>query len=164
MEIKKAIETLEGSDEFKHWKKSHEDNYLADAFIIVDENGKTEWQVGYYDKKSDKITVFLTGEKVVAKPEEEVFKKDGIVKSLDLGKVKKDLKEALEICRDLFSKKYTSEITLKTIVVLQHIDIGQVWNMTCITNKYNTINVKVDSETGKVISHSLISMFDFVQK
>jgi hypothetical protein len=164
MEIREAVDALERSSEFKNWKKSHKKAYFADAFVIIEGNNKTDWQLGYYDKKSDKITVFVTCEKIIVKPEEEVFKKGGAVRGIDLKRVKKDLKDALRICGKLCKENYSGEDASKAIVVLQSLDIGQVWNITYITNRYNALNIKLDAETGKVLMHDLASMFDFVKK
>lgn len=39
-----------------------------------------------------------------------------------------------------------------------------VWNITYITASFNVLNVKVDAETGKVLSHRLSGVMDFTQK
>lgn len=157
MEIKELYKKLKDSGEFKDWKKKHPKEYLV-HFFKFSEGMEGEWQIGYYSKETDKITTFLIGEQVGILPEEEVFKKDKTVKRLNLNRVKIDEKSAFKTIEKLREKEHREKKTLRTIVILQHLGIGQVWNITYITAEFNTLNFKVDAENGKVISHELVSL------
>ncbi|MEA3514373.1 MAG: hypothetical protein U9R34_02775, partial [Nanoarchaeota archaeon] len=55
-------------------------------------------------------------------------------------------------------KKYKNELPSRKIFILQNIDIGQIWNVTIVTLTFNTLNLKIDSNTGEVIQHHLTSL------
>ena len=93
MGFKEELERLESSKEFKDWK--NESNYIVHGFIMINKGNETPWQIGYYDKVLDKVTSFFMEENIKKSTPADVFKKEGSVKELDLGKVKLDLDEAL---------------------------------------------------------------------
>ena len=96
----------------------------------------------------------------MASPESEVFKKEKtVVKRLDIKKVKKDFEDAVSIANKFQREKYSTEIPIKKIVVLQNIDFGQIWNITFISKTFNTLNMKIDAGSGKVKKHELVSLF-----
>lgn len=164
MEVKEIAEKLEKSKQFEKWKAKHKKACLADTFILADNEARTEWQLGYYDPTTEKITVFVVGEEIIEKPEDDVFSKDGKINALELDKVSIELEEALKLCDKFCKNEYPREEAVKKIAVLQCLDLGQVWNISTITKSYKTINAKIDAATGKVLSHTLTSLFDFVKQ
>jgi len=98
MNLKETLKTLEESPEFTAWKVDHKNNYLVHAFTIFEsENIQEDWQIGYYDKDSDRITVFVVGEKITKNPETEAFKEQGkIIKELKLEDYKIEAKEVFK--------------------------------------------------------------------
>jgi hypothetical protein len=159
MEFKKALELLEKSKEFRIGKKE----YLAHGFTTLDDkmDQSEPWNIGYYDKINDRITTFLVTEDVIDKREnEEIFKEPGsVVEKLDASKVRKDFSESIEIAKELQKKKYKSEVPTKTIVMVQNTkEYGVVWNITMITMQFNTLNIKVDAETGNVVDEKITSL------
>lgn len=158
MKIKEIVEKVEKSEAFREWKKQHKDSFLVHLFMMYDE--KESYQVGYYDKKKDMITSFSVDDEIMASPESEVFKKEKtVVKRLDIKKVKKDFEDAVSIANKFQREKYSTEIPIKKIVVLQNIDFGQIWNITFISKTFNTLNMKIDAGSGKVKKHELVSLF-----
>ena len=88
-ELKKLVESVEASEEFKEVKDSV---YLCSLFSIM-ENDKGEWQVDYYNHKEDKMVSFVVNDKV-SREESKIFKeKESKVDRLEIDKVKIDLKE-----------------------------------------------------------------------
>lgn len=160
MQIKQLIKQLEQSKEFKDWWKENTHLFLTHAFIMHDDEGKGDWQFGYYDEKEEKMTSFLADEEETKiSPPTEVFKKPGTkINPLDVDKVKIDLKHALETAEKLREKEYLQEGKERTIAILQNLDVGQVWNITFLTKTHKTLNIKVDSETGKIKEHTLSSL------
>ncbi len=160
MQIRQRIKQLEQSKEFKDWWKENTHLFLTHAFIIPDEQGHGDWQFGYYDSQDEKITSFLTDEEEtkISQPTE-VFKKPGTkIKQLNIEKVDIELKQALATAEELRQKEYEQEGKERTIAILQHLDIGQVWNITFLTRTHKTLNIRVDAETGKVKEHTLGSL------
>ncbi len=162
MDFKTALKKLKESSEFKKWISKNKKAYLTYVFTMIENSEKSEWQVGYYDKKLDKVTVFTINGNIEINPEQEVFKKPGAsVKKINLKDVKFGLDKILKKAQNIKEKEYSKELVTKTIAILQNIKPGQLWNITLITSSFNTINIKIDSKTGKTIKHELVSLFQF---
>jgi len=162
METKEIIEKLCNHPEFKEWEKHNEECYLVHIFKMLDDLNEKVWQVGYYNKKNDKITTFFMDDndiKII--PEEEVYKKEKkAIKKLDIKKVEVSMQDSLKKANELLKKKYKGESSLKTILILQNINEGLVWNITFVTNSFKTLNVKVDANNGKIVKHEFTSLME----
>lgn len=160
MELKKALSNLEESFEFKEWREKNKDGYFSYAFYELNID---KWQIGYYDKKEDNITTFIINNGVKIMPHEEVFKKpDTKVNEIDLNKVKLTFAKIIDKASKFQKKKYPKEEASKIIVILQNLEgFGNVWNITFVTKAFNTLNMKLSVENGKVLDHKLSSVFDF---
>ncbi len=102
MNFKEALEKLKKSKEFKSWIKEHKEAYLAHGFVMIDGKDSTEWQIGYYVKKHDKMVSFFVEDEIKVSPETEVFKKEATeVNVLDDSKVKIEFKKAVGIFKKL---------------------------------------------------------------
>ena len=162
MHFKTALKKLKNSSEFKKWVSKNKKSYLTYAFTMIEKSEKSEWQIGYYDKKLDKVTSFTINNNIEINPEQDIFKKPGTaVKKINLKDVKFSLDDVLKKANDLKEKKYPKEFVTKTIAILQSIELGQLWNITFITSSLNTINIKINSKNGKLIKHELISLLQF---
>ncbi|MDO8740638.1 MAG: hypothetical protein Q7J54_03655 [Candidatus Woesearchaeota archaeon] len=163
MKLKDAITKITECDELKEWKLKNKESYLSTIFVMMDEKQKSEWQFGYYNPKNDKMTSFFVFEDSIKQAEEsEVFKEPGAaVKELDLSKVTVWVDKALETANNLQEKKYPKETPEKVIVILQNIEEGTLWNITYVTRAFNTLNIKVDAATGKIISDKLTNLMQF---
>jgi len=159
MKLDEAYNKVGESQVFKKWHEENNDSYLCHAFVMYDPKVKNEWQLGYYNKESDRIVTFTVSDKITKNPESEVFKEKGIVKKLDFEKVKITVEEADKISSDVQKKEYSAHLPVKKIMILQNLDVGQVWNITLVTATFKTINIKVDSFSGKVIKHTLVDFF-----
>jgi len=162
MKVKDIISKLESSQEFKSWRMANREAYLAHLFCMVEDEPGT-WQVGYYDRKADTITSFdLTDTGIKALPPEEVFKREGTgVKELKEEAIRIDIGDALSIAEKLQKTKYPGDIPVKRIVVLQTLADGQVYNITYVTKNFKTLNIKISSETGKIMDEQLAPIFSF---
>ncbi|MEM3374282.1 MAG: hypothetical protein QW757_02585 [Candidatus Woesearchaeota archaeon] len=160
MELNKAIELLNNSEIYKKWKKENPKYYLSHAFIMIDPQVKLEWQIGYCNPENNKIITFAISddEKITENPESESLYNKEILK-LDINKVKINLDNALEKAEQKQKEKYKEHFPFKKIVLLQNLEIGQVWNITYVTRTFKTLNIKIDSETGEIISDELIDLF-----
>mgnify|MGYP005648501419 FL=1 len=63
MEFKEIIKKVENTNEFKEFKKQHEEAYLVHIFHMTGVNH----QVGYYSEKTKKVTTFDLGETISIK-------------------------------------------------------------------------------------------------
>ncbi len=157
------IKTLESSKEFKGFKSKNKDAFLTHVFYMLDEANRNCVQIGYYNPKKDKITTFIMeGDCITKTPEAEVFKEqETVIKPLDMSKAKIEMSEAVEIAEKLQRDKYPADQPIKKIAILQHLPIGQVWNITFVTATFKTLNIKIDSQSKKVVSDRLISIAEF---
>jgi len=158
-----SVKKLEDSKEFKDFKKQNKEAYLAHVFYMLDEANQDIVQIGYYNKSKDRITTFVVeGDNITKNPEAEVFKEQEIMmKPIDLSKVKINVNEAVDIAEKLQKDKYKQEIPVKKIAILQHLPLGQVWNITFVTQTFKTLNIKIDSGTKKIVSEKLLSIIEF---
>ncbi|MBN2422400.1 hypothetical protein JXB41_04170 [Candidatus Woesearchaeota archaeon] len=159
MDFLEALEKLKQSTVFKEFSKEHKDSYLTHGFIMLDANIKKEWQIGYYSPKKDNIITFCVNGDIMQNPEEKVFKKEKKVLKLDTSKIKVPFSEAIIKANEIQKKKHPKHEPIKKIYIIQHLSEGQIWNVTYVTQTFNTLNIKIDSETGKIVSDNLVSLF-----
>jgi hypothetical protein len=82
------VENLEKTDDFKKFIEEKPDYSLAHIFWMIDENNnKTKEEIGYYSEKNDDLVVFEMIPSLKQRDPEEAFKKEGIVKTLDIKEV-----------------------------------------------------------------------------
>jgi uncharacterized membrane protein YkoI len=162
MQIKKIYKQLISNPEFKSWKKENKSYYLTHFFKMFDKVNKNVWQIGFYDEKTDKITVFiLEKDDLKISTEHEIFKKENHkVRELNLNKVKIDVEKALQIAINKQEKDYNNQDPTNLILILQNLDIGQLYNITFVTQSFNTLNIKIDADNGTILEHSLSSLVD----
>jgi len=164
MDIKPTLEKLEKNIDFRKWHKKNKNTYFSYAFKIPQEMGSDDWQMGFYDKKKDKITTFvITGDGINIRPEEEVFKKgETKVSAINVNKVKLSFDNIITKANEFQEKNFPKDKGMKTIAILQNIsELGNVWNITYLTESFNTLNMKIDASTGKILEHNLSSVFNF---
>lgn len=149
---------LKDSKEFKEWIKENKDCYISYAMIVDDTN---VWKIGFYDPKSDKITSFDVTEPVLMEPAEKIFKRpEDKVKEINLDDVKVKYEEAVDAAKKIREKKYSAHVAMKTITILQNLDVGQVWNITIVTQSFNTLNIKIDTKTKEVLEEKLTPLIE----
>ena len=164
MDLKPALKKIEEKLLFREWKQKNKNTYLSYAFKIPQEMDVNEWQLGFYDKKKDKITTFvIIGDDVKIRPEEEVFKKEDMeVNEIRLDKVKMTFDNAISTANEFQQKNFPKDKSIKTIAILQNLpNLGNVWNLTYVTETFNTLNMKIDASSGKVLEHNLSSVLSF---
>jgi hypothetical protein len=158
MEIKELISKLESSSEFKSWEEQNKGFYVVHIFYMTGHPP----QIGYYNEEVDKIITFDVGEKIVVNPTSEVFKENKKkVEILDIGKIKLDTPEVIEKVKAFKTENYPNEIIDKEMTLLQEIDGNFVYNTTYFTKAFNTLNVKVNADSGEIMSHDLSSLVSF---
>ena len=159
MTFNENISRLKESKIFLEWQKEHVDAYLTHCFFMKDKMVEPEWQIGYYNPGTDLISTFVIGEKIIMNPDSEALKKEGMVDKLDISKVKKDYVDAFELANKVQVEEFKTHTPMKKIFILQNIEGKQIWNVTYVTNTFNTLNIKIDSETGEINSKKLLSIF-----
>lgn len=163
MDLKPALKKLEQSKDFKKWRNEHKFTYFSYAFKIPQEM-PNEWQFGFYDRKKDRITTFvISNEGIRIRPEEEIFKKEETeVSEIQVDKIKLTFENAIAKASEFQQKNFPKDKSIKTIAILQNIGkFGNVWNITYITEAFNTLNMKINASNGKIMEHNISSVFSF---
>jgi len=165
MLFKDAYKKLIKSEVFKKWEKKHNNDFLAHGFFL-EENGKSSWQIGYYNKKDDKITPFIVSDKEIVQTEaSEIFKRpDATIEELHVDSIKISSDEALQKARELQKKKYKNDQTMKEIMIAQNLDKEPVFNITLITSTFNALNIRIHAITGKIILEKLTPLTSFASE
>ena len=164
MDLKPSLKKLEESSDFRKWHIKNKNTYLSYAFKIPQEMKDSEWQFGFYNKKKDRITTFvINDDSIQIRPEEEIFKKDDMeVNGIQLGKVKLTFDNAVAKADEFQQKNFPKDKSIKTIAILQNMpELGNIWNITYVTEAFNTLNMKIDASTGKVLEHNFSSVLSF---
>ena len=158
------LEKVQKSVEFKTWKKKHQKGYLSHFFcpITTDCELKSDWEIGFYDADSEKMTVFAYGEKITVKEnEDDVFKKpEQRVEELEIDSVKTTFTKAVDVfaghVEELFPKAGRGD----GFVILQNLEGKSLWNFTFITRDLKFINIKINASSGEVESHLSMDLID----
>ncbi len=162
MEFKELISEIESSVQFKEWKKSHLDFYLAHAFVMKDHSNQEVWQIGYYNKKTNKMeTIVKQREALEFVPEQEILKASQEILPLNPDDVKIDPNKAIETALGCIKENYSKEPILKSFFIIQHLEGATIYNITYIAQTFKTINIKVSATDGKIIKHSCEKLADF---
>lgn len=162
MEVINTLERLEANKEFREWQKKNKASFLAHVFKMIDDANVSDWQVGYYNKDDTITTFIITPQDIKMAETENIFKKpDAKILKLDKEKIKIDITEALQTAEKTQVKEYKSESPYKIITILQKLDLGQVYNITYVTQSFKVLNFKIDSSSGKVLKKTFQSIMDF---
>ncbi|MBT6041679.1 hypothetical protein HOH15_07125 [Candidatus Woesearchaeota archaeon] len=155
MKCEETIKKVEESNEFKEFKKQHPNAYLIHVFMMDAANT----QVGYYLKENKHIITFEISDAGIRAEEAKPFQKEEHdIVALDLDKIKVDFDEAKEIAVKTKEENYKGEIINKSILILQNISEGQIYNVTFITASFKTLNIKINAETKQIIDHNLATL------
>ena len=159
MEYQQAYDNLQDDFKFKQYMKEYSNSKLSHFFTMVENNIKQDWQIGYYDERSNLVGQFtISSKEIIQEPLQEPFKRpEDKVGQLDLNKVKITYEEAMEKANETL-KEYPKAISTKIIVLLQNIDNLDVWNVTFMTADVSVINIKINATDGNVISHNKQSL------
>jgi len=159
--FRNALTKLEKSKTFKDWKKKNPKCYLSSGFVII-EKEQSPWKAGYYDEKTNKITSFAIGKKIVIEPSDKLFQKKKVkIDKIDMKKLIVELPSAVVVANNLQQTEYKEEMPMKIIAVLQNSDANQIWNLIFITQKFNTLNIRINTENGDIVDHKIASIMDF---
>ena len=167
MEVLEALEILKNNPTFKDWKKHNEETYFSYGFNVIEKEKENPWQLGFFDKKNDKLTSFTVLEHdIIISPQEDAFKPETMeIMPIEVEKVKKNLQEILQKAEGLQKKEYKAEIPMKIIAILQNLEnFGTIWNITFVSRTMKTLNIKINSENGNILEHKLHSLFEFQSK
>ena len=155
---------IEKSEKYPAWKKKHPKGYLSHFFcpISADCELKSEWEVGFYDADSEKMTVFAYGETITVKEnEDDVFKKpEQKVEELKIYSVKTEFTKAVDAFAEHVEELFPKAGRGDGFVILQNLEGKALWNFTFITRDLKFINIKINAANGEVDSHLSMDLID----
>lgn len=163
--LKKEIEAVHETKEFKEFKKKSPNSYLCAGFLLIETLDNTPWQMDYYcpDRKI-MATIILKGKEAELKETDQIsLSKEGVTE-LNLEKVDYDFEDALKVIDKLLNEKYQGHKANKIITVLQNMKGNETWNITYLTNQFHVLNVKINAESGELISEKLEPVISFNSK
>lgn len=165
MNVKETIAKLREHKDFKDWHDKNKGAKFVHTFMMLESGKETGCDIGFYDFDKELMTSFLLDDdsnSVKITESKEVFAQDNQkIKPLEEELLKVNFDDAFETASELQKEKYKQHVPMKEVVVLQNLDIGQVWNITFITKQFQTLNIKIDAETGKVLEDKLHAIFSF---
>ena len=159
--MKHAFERLQQNKVYKDWRTKNPSHTLSHAFLMLHQQYHPNWQFGFYSPETDQVATFIISEdNVQFTPETEVFKDpDKKILPITLSQVKKTFDEAYAIAEQICRQRCSGQTINSTIAVLQNThEHGIVWNITLVTMAFNTVNVKIDAETGDIKKVSVDSL------
>ena len=123
---------------------------------------KSDWEAGFYDLASEKMTVFACGETISIKEnEDEVFKKpEQRVEELKIDSIKIDFTKAVDVFAEHVEELFPKAGRADGFVILQNLEGKSIWNFTFITRDLKFINIKINAQTGKVDTHLSMDLID----
>ncbi|MBU2561612.1 MAG: hypothetical protein KKD17_04895 [Nanoarchaeota archaeon] len=165
MKVLEILKRFKQTEQFRQWQAKNKDSKLVHVFIMLDPGQDVKYDIGFYDYKKKLMTSFTVDEElkdIQSREDKEVFKKPGEkINPLDESRLKVCFRDASAKCRELQNNKYKQHAPIKEVIILQNIDCGQVWNITYITKTFQTLNMKVDAETGDIVEEKLHQIFTF---
>ncbi len=163
MDVKTALEIVGKDKEFDSWKKKHKDFYFANAFVMLQGTESIDSvQLGYCNKKGDKITSFIVSESEVKMFTDEMFKRpETKVGAVNVDEIGIDIGQVLKKANGFREKMYPTDTANKKVFILQNSDKGMIWNVTFITDSLNVLNFKIACKDGKLLKHNKTSLLQF---
>jgi len=163
MKVKDALKKLEKDKKFKDWQKKNGDFFLTNAFIMLQGNDEiNKIQIGYCNKKGDKITSFIVEKNNIEQFSDKIFKEPNAkVSKIDIKNVNVDVIEALVVANKAQEKYYPTVICNKKILLLQNQDKGELWNITFITNSLEVSHFNIGCKNGELLMHEKSSLLQF---
>jgi hypothetical protein len=157
----RLLQSLEKSSIFQSWQQTHQNSIASHFFMQINHefNSTSQWDIGFYDQESKKVTVFTLNDagNFEIKATDDVFATNANkVEQLKLTKDTLDfpliIPPALKVIKDEYPNLQT--ILGNGFVILQTINNQTIWNISLITKQLTFLNLKLDAETGVKVASS----------
>ncbi len=155
-EIKKLLDKLFVSKEYKEFLNEHDKAYFTSAFVMVSPKEIRKWTLDFFCPAEQRITSFLVEKDIKSFPSQQVMQKEQKdPQRLKIEDVKIPFKKAYKIAREFQKEKYPGEDPNKLIIVLQVIKETITWNISFLTAGFKLLNMKIDAVNGNIIDSSI---------
>lgn len=160
--LNSSIEKLSNSPAFQSFKSRNKPAYLTAGFIVID-LAENPWQLDFYNPKKHKITTFvIEDEHILEKPVDDVFQKTKKkLTRLELSKIRISFETAKDMISSLKTNKYPDNSFTKTICIIQPFNQLTVWNITCLSDAMNVLNVKINAVDGQIVEEKLTNIMSY---
>lgn len=174
--FQQVLRRIEGSDEFKNFRKEFEDSFLCSAFFVIDFESQSETkQLDYYIPSKEKIASFLLDiDSKIKLSIDEIFQKENRALKKISTKLKIGFGDAVDIAKEnlemenIKQEKETgtrgNEEINKVIAILQKLDENQIWNLTCMISGTNMLLIHIGSDTGKILKKEKVNIMNFIRR
>lgn len=149
---------LKSSKSYIKWASEHE-NILSHFFCTIDNKGKItgNWEAGFFDLNSKKVTTFVISNEIFIKAEGEIIGNSN-PENLDVKEVKVTFDKAILLALDFIKNEYPNQNLGNGFVSLSK---GK-WDITFITTNLYFLKVQISSIDEGLITAELIK--DVVEK
>ncbi len=166
LNVGKLLSIVTDDSLYQQWNKQHPKASLSHFFCQIDNQFivKSDWDIGFYDPATNKITVFTPqhdGQKetVIIKPADDIFQKEPTaIERLEISKVKVEMESAVNMTKQSLQDNFPQETLGDGFLILQAVQGKTLWNFTFITKALRFVNVKIDAQTGKELSHEQVNL------
>ena len=150
---------------FQDWQKQHGKGYLTHFFCPISAKGelKSFWEIGFYNKQSQKMTIFvqLAEHGFEIKPEDDVFKKpDAAIEALEMNNVAVSYEAALKLFLEKAPTEFPKEMLGDGFIIIQTLQKKTVWNFTFVTKALKFVNLKINAADGTVVDKQVVELVD----
>ena len=163
MNVKYVLKRLKKDKKFNDWQKKNNNFFLVNAFIMLQDSDEiNKIQIGYCNRKENKITSFILDKDSIDQFSDKIFKEPNAkVIKVNIKNVNIDVETALENANKFQEKYYPSAVSTKKILLLQNNGKGEIWNITFITNSLEVLHFNIDSKNGGLLMHEKSSLLQF---
>lgn len=154
-----AIAEIQQSKEFKKFKEKNKKAILFSAFFILTSEFEPETQqIDYLMPNMKEITTFfINPDGIINERKDELQLKKKEAKELEIEKIKE-----IDFVIEEIKKRIKDKPT-KVILILQHHENNQIWNINCILQSFKVLSLHIDSLTGRILKENEKNIFDFIQ-
>jgi hypothetical protein len=156
-DVHEIVGTVESSPQFRKFRTEYPHRYLVHLFCFA-RGEREDVELGYYDSEQDTINVVTHAQQAV-RDAEQVFKEEGVLQQLDLGRVSVGLRAARDLGLGRLNAKHPGQQVAQEICILQQHD-GPCWNLTLVTRALGMFVVRIDACTGSVLQEELRSLLE----
>ena len=162
MDLHSTLAKLTRHPAFKEWHTENPEAFLAHAFVMLDDENKDTWQIGFYTISTQKMVTFVVSPSGIQHtPEQEVLKTEGEIQKFEPQQVTVSVEDALKIAEECKEKNYSAEKPFKQFFIIQTIEGKAAFNITFLSQSFKTVNIKIDAGSGNIIKHSVQSLAEF---
>ncbi len=163
MKIQLFVDKVNGSSQFKEFKKKYVDAFLAAGFFVLDlEMGKNISQIDYYIPSEKKFAAFtLGGDKVNLQIIDSLT--DKAPEKLDFN-TKIDLESIPGILEDEMKNRNITEDIKKIIAVVQTIKGKKVWNINSVLSGMDILRAHIEDSSQTILKMEKTSFVDIMKK